>query len=125
MSGNVLFGFGVAAPKGVRAVPLEERLEFQRKGLALALGQHEVHPALAGPHLPGRLKSQNIRAERGEKVLGGGFGLGAVLEVEDILLNGRVGGNGFVVGGQREKFDAFASDQLTQGVEDFGVIHGH
>ena len=82
---------GVGPPEGIRAVALEERLEFQWQRLALALGQHEIHPSLLDPDLARRLKPQHVLAKRGEKVLGGGLGLGAVLQVEHIFLNGRVG----------------------------------
>jgi hypothetical protein len=60
--GDVLFGVGVAAPEGVRAVPLKEGFEFEREGLSLALGQHEVHPPLAGADLARGLKRQDIFA---------------------------------------------------------------
>ena len=60
--GDVLFGVGVTAPEGVRTVPLEERFEFERERLALALGQHEVHPPLAGADLARGLKRQDIFA---------------------------------------------------------------
>lgn len=121
---DVLFGVGVTAPEGVRAVPMEERFEFERERVALALREHEVHPPLAGADLAGGLKTQNILAESGEKVLSRGFRLRAVLEVEDILLNGGVRGNRPGIGRQRQELDSFASDQLTQGLEDIGVIHG-
>ena len=115
---DVLLGVGVVAPQGVRAVALKQRFEFERERLSLALGQHEVHPALAGANLAGGLKTQNIFAERREKVLGGGLGLGDVLEVEDVLLDGRVTGNRLGLGRQRQELDSIARDKLTQGLED-------
>ena len=121
---DMVFWVGIAAPEGVWAVALEERFEFEREWLALALGQHEIHPALAGANLAGGLKTQNILAERGEKVLSGGFGLGDVLQVEDILVDGRVVRNRLGLGRQRQKLDSIARGKLTQGLKDFGIIHG-
>src|SRR5208283_2327014 len=84
--GDVLLWVRAAPPKSVRAVALKERLEFQGERFAHWLRQHKIHPSLPAAHLAGWLKTQNILAERGEKVLRGGFGFDGVFEVEHILL---------------------------------------
>ena len=60
--GDVVFGIGVFAPDGVRAVALEKRLEFKRNQLARLFRQHEIHPAITGHDLTGGQKSKHIRA---------------------------------------------------------------
>ena len=85
---------------------LEKRLEFQRQRIAHALRQHEIHETFHDTNLTGGLKPKDILAERGEQVFGGGFGLGAVFQVEQILLNRRVGRGLALVGRERQKIHA-------------------
>ena len=72
--GDVVLWVGVVTPKGIRAVALKERFEFQGERFSPRLGQHEIHPSLPLPHLARGLKTQNIFAQRGKKVFRGGFG---------------------------------------------------
>ena len=122
---NVVVWICVAAPKCIRAVALKERLEFQRQRFSSRLGQHEIHPSLAAAHLAGGLEAKNVFAKRGEKVFRRRFWFDDVLQVEDVLLDGGVTGDWPCVGGQRQKFNAFAGGELPQRVEDFSIIHGH
>ncbi len=43
--GDVVFGIGITAPDGVRAVALEKRFEFERNNFSRCFRQHEVHKA--------------------------------------------------------------------------------
>lgn len=121
---GVVLGIGVAPPQGIGAVSLKKRLEFQRQRVALWLGQHEIHPSLATDDLAGGKETEDVFAQRAEKLLGGGLGLGAVLEVEHVFMDGRVIGNRPGIGRERQKFNAFASGELTQRNQNFSVIHG-
>src|ERR1051326_1758074 len=77
-------------------------------------------------HYPAALRLEvfSILAHRREEVLGGGLGLRAVLEVENIFRNRRVRRDRDRGERGRQEIDALASGELAQCIEDFGVIRG-
>jgi len=70
-----------------------------------------------------KIEPEDIFAKRCEQVFGGGFGLGAVLQVEKIFGNRRVCGERARIRGRRQKFYTLARSQFLQGVEDFRRVH--
>ncbi len=112
----MVFRVRIAAPKRIRAVAQEQRLEFELHRLAHALGEHEINEAFGDSDLSCRLKSEQVLAKRGEQVFGGGFGLRAILQVERIFVNRFVIGNRLCIGRARREFDAFALGEITKGL---------
>ncbi len=122
---DVLFGVGLVAPNVVRGfVVLKKRFEFERQRLAHALRQHEIHPAFAAANLPRGLKTENVFAQGGEQILGGGFGFRRVFQVQQVFGNGRVGRERAGLGRRRQKFNPRARGECAQGIENLSVIHG-
>jgi hypothetical protein len=111
----VILRIGVGPPEGIRAVTLKKRFEFQRQRLAQALRQHEIHVPFHDANLSRRLKPKHILAKRGEKVFGGGFGLGAVLQVEQIFFNGLVSRKRARIRCRRRKFDVLTLGEFLNG----------
>ena len=120
---DVVFGIGILAVNRIRAVTQEERFQFQRQRVAHAFRQHEIHETFHDPDLARGLKTEDILAKRGEHIFGGGFGLGAVLQVEQIFFNWSVSGGLAHARRERKEIHALKRGEFTQGVEDFGVIH--
>jgi len=121
--GDVMLGVGIAAPDRVRAVPLEQRLEFKLHGISHAFREHEVHVAFGHPNLPGRLKTQHIFAECGKEVFGGGFGFGPIFQVQRILVNGRIVRDRLSIGRERQEFNPLAFRELLEGFEYVVCVH--
>ena len=120
---DVVFGIGVAAPEGIGAVAEEEGLEFELHGIAHAFGKHEIDKAFGDPDLACGLEAEDIFAKSGEKVLGGGFGFCAVLEVENVFADGKVRGKRRGSGGELKKVDTIARGKIAEGFEDVSVVH--
>jgi hypothetical protein len=70
------------------------------------------------------LETQNVFAERGEKIFRRGFGFDDVFEVGHVLLDWRVIGKRTCLGRQRQKFNSFARGELPQRIQNLSIIHG-
>lgn len=120
---DVLLWVGVLSPKRIRAIALEERLEFQRQRVTQALRYHEVNEALHDADRSCRLESEDIFPKRGEEVLCGRLGLRAVLQVEGVFVKRSVIGNGQRFGCERQEFDALTIRELFKCLEYVFRVH--
>ena len=104
----------------------EQRLEFDDDGGLFGGFEGEIHEAGTDAHLGNGGDAENIADQSAENTLGGGFGLGAALELVEVGVERRVGGLEARVRQERGDLDFGEAHQAAEFREDFvGVQLGH